>query len=588
MSVLAPVTHVWWVHTKRYSKRLIVAVVLYGAGVTIHNVILPLYYKQLFDTLGVAASAASTVLPVLTRIILFLVGFRVIAWVCFRIGNLAYIAMEAKVMADLERSAFSYLLGHSYQFFADHFAGSLVRKVNRLAKAYEEVSDNMYYKVVPLLLTFGGILFVLIRNYPIVGIVVLVWSVLFAISNIFYARWKLKYDLSRAELDSKATGVLSDAIGNHLTIKSFSASKSEERRYWEATQELLVMRIFGWNLNEMGTAFHWVFLIGIEAVVLYLASTAYVAGTVSLGDFALFQAYLINLFGKLDDLGNVIRKTYTAYADAKEMVDILETPYEIQDRRGAKPLNVSDGRVEFQNVSFYYHQTRPVLKNYALTIKPREKIALVGSSGAGKSTVVKLLLRFYDLDRGKILIDGQNIANVTQDSLRDQIALVPQEPLLFHRTLRDNIRYGRRDATDDEVTEAAKKAHCHEFITQLPQGYETYVGERGVKLSGGERQRVAIARAILKNAPILLLDEATSSLDSESEALIQEALHELMKDKTVIAIAHRLSTIMQMDRIIVMEEGRVTDTGTHERLLKKKGVYQKLWNIQAGGFVTEG
>jgi ABC-type multidrug transport system fused ATPase/permease subunit len=227
------------------------------------------------------------------------------------------------------------------------------------------------------------------------------------------------------------------------------------------------------------------------------------------------------------------------------------------------------------------------LNKFILSIKSKEKVALVGPSGAGKSTVIKLLLRLFDLKGGRILIDGHDIAKVFQDSLRDNIALVPQESILFHRTIMDNIRYGRREATDEEVIEAAKKAHCHEFIKNLSNGYNTYVGERGVKLSGGERQRVAIARAILKNAPILILDEATSSLDSESESLIQEALRELMKNKTVIVIAHRLSTIMQMDRIVVMDQGKVAASGTHNDLLEEDGIYQKLWRIQAGGFIGE-
>jgi ABC-type multidrug transport system fused ATPase/permease subunit len=226
------------------------------------------------------------------------------------------------------------------------------------------------------------------------------------------------------------------------------------------------------------------------------------------------------------------------------------------------------------------------LDDLDLRISPHEKIALVGPSGAGKSTLVKLLFRQYDIDKGKILIDGQSISAMTQDSLHDAIALVPQDPALFHRSLMDNIRYGRRDATDEEVVLAAKKAHCHEFISELSDGYNTLVGERGIKLSGGERQRVAIARAILKDAPILVLDEATSSLDSESESLIQDALKILMKDKTVIVIAHRLSTIIQMDRIVVMEKGKVVDMGTHDELMNKVGIYQKLWNIQAGGFKT--
>jgi len=239
--------------------------------------------------------------------------------------------------------------------------------------------------------------------------------------------------------------------------------------------------------------------------------------------------------------------------------------------------------VLFKKVDFGFNR-RPILKNFNLMINSGEKIALVGPSGAGKTTITKLLFRFFDIQKGYITIDKQSVANVTQDSLRQFISLVPQDPILFHRTLMENIRYGKKEATDKEVMEAAKKARCHEFISELPQGYETYVGERGIKLSGGERQRVAIARAILKNSPILVLDEATSSLDSESESLIQAALRELMQDKTVIVIAHRLSTIMQMDRIIVIENGQVTASGTHDELLKEKGTYFKLWNIQAGGF----
>jgi ABC-type multidrug transport system fused ATPase/permease subunit len=288
------------------------------------------------------------------------------------------------------------------------------------------------------------------------------------------------------------------------------------------------------------------------------------------------------------NFGNILRRMYEAFADATEMVDILRTPHEIVDRKDAKKLIVTDGRIEFNELGFNFNETRSVLSDFNLTITGKEKVALVGPSGAGKTTITRLILRFYDVTSGEILIDGQNIAHVTQDSLRDAIAFVPQEPILFHRTLRENIRYGRRDATDEEVIEAARQAHCYEFVMNTPQGFDTYVGERGIKLSGGERQRVAIARAILKNAPILILDEATSSLDSESESLIQDALAKLMVGKTVMAIAHRLSTVMKMDRIIVIEDGRVGMTGTHSELLAHEGsLYKKLWEIQAGGFIEE-
>lgn len=294
---------------------------------------------------------------------------------------------------------------------------------------------------------------------------------------------------------------------------------------------------------------------------------------------------MLGTFDRLVGLNQQLRRFYDAIADASEMIDILELPHEVQDAAAAAPLEVRRGAIALSEVNFYFNPGTPVFEKFSLSIAGGEKVALVGYSGSGKSTITRLLLRFYDVQRGTITIDGQDIRGVTQDSLRGAIAYVPQEPILFHRTLMENIRYGRRDASDAEVVSAAKAAHCHEFIENLSEGYDSLVGERGIKLSGGERQRVAIARAILKDAPILILDEATSSLDSESEALIQDALQKLMQGKTVIAIAHRLSTVMKMDRIIVMDSGSIVTTGTHDELLAgDMNLYQKLWNIQAGGF----
>ena len=294
---------------------------------------------------------------------------------------------------------------------------------------------------------------------------------------------------------------------------------------------------------------------------------------------------MLALFNQIWNLGRIIRRTYESMADAKEMVAILNTPHEIKDSSQAKILKVKNGAITFKNVKFGYRANHLVLDKFNLTIAPREKVALVGPSGAGKSTVTKLLLRFHDINSGQIKIDDFDISKVTQESLRQNIAVVPQEPTLFHRSLLENIRYGRLQAADEEVIAAAQKARCHHFIERLPDGYGTLVGERGIKLSSGERQRVAIARAILKNAPILLLDEATSSLDSESEALIQEALTELMQSKTAVAIAHRLSTILKMDRIVVIDKNRVVDAGTHAELMEKDGLYRKLWQIQSSGFI---
>jgi ATP-binding cassette subfamily B protein len=320
--------------------------------------------------------------------------------------------------------------------------------------------------------------------------------------------------------------------------------------------------------------------------MLTIALWGWEGGNVTVGDFVLLQSFAVMIMDQIFFVGFAIRDFIEALTNSSEIVGILKQEVAIEDEKDAKLLRVKEGRVNFSHVHFGYNE-KIILPDFDLEITPREKLAFVGASGAGKTTVIKLLLRFYDLKKGSIFVDGQDIRTVTQKSLRSVISLVPQEPFLFHRSLKENIAYGQKNVSMKAIIEAAKKARCHEFISKLSKGYDTLVGERGVKLSGGERQRIAIARAILADAPILVLDEATSSLDSESESQIQAALSELMKQKTVIVIAHRLSTIMQMDRIIVMEKGKIVDQGTHDLLLQKAGIYQKLWNIQAGGFMQE-
>jgi ATP-binding cassette subfamily B protein len=415
-----------------------------------------------------------------------------------------------------------------------------------------------------------------------------VWVVLFVALNFYSVRIRHRLRVQRAAKDSEVTGAVADALTNATNIKLFTGFGREMGIFDRLTDERRVLHVKSWYVGESNMLVQNILMLLVEIAVMYTAVRLWSLGVLSVGDVVLFQSYLLLLFNKLFDFGKVLRSLYEAFAEAQEMVELMALPHGIIDRSGAKALKVKKGALAFEGVSFKYPTGQTVLKYLDLTIKPGEKVALVGPSGAGKSTIVKILFRFYDLTKGRILIDGQDIAKVTQDSLRDAISLVPQEPILFHRTLKENIRYGRPEASDEEVVLAAKQAHCHDFISGLEKGYETYVGERGVKLSGGERQRVAIARAILKNAPILVLDEATSSLDSESEHLIQDALQTLMQGKTVIVIAHRLSTIMQMDRIIVLEDGAVADTGTHHELLKTEGgLYKKLWQLQAGGFLAE-
>ena len=556
---------------------------LTSAGVQVAELAAPLYLKQFFDILAVYTPSPETVRKLLILVGIFgLVSF--FGWVMRRTQAYSFSYLESRVIADLYSSAFDYLIKHSHHFFISRFAGTLTRRVSKFAMAYEVIMDSIMFQFFPVaLFAIGAVVFVFLRN-NILGIALGIWVILFIFFQLVAARLRQPLRVARTEADSRAVGAIADAISNQNTIALFSGSNHEGnifRRvigYWRAA----TIRV--WRADELIWSFFGIFTLGINVGLLYGAVIFWQKGLLTIGDFVLIQSYLMVLFNRLVSMNRELRRFYDSFADAIEMVEILEMPHGISDIPDAKPLKTDDCEITFKNVSFYFNEGRPVLEDFNLTIKGKEKLALVGPSGAGKTTVTNLLLRLYDVQRGSIEIDGQNIAAVTQESLRDAIAFVPQEPILFHRTLMENIRYGRREASDEEVFAAAKKAHCHEFISTMPEGYRTFVGERGVRLSGGERQRVAIARAILKGAPILLLDEATSSLDSESEALIQDALHNLMEGKTVVVIAHRLSTIMKMDRIIVIENGKVLAEGSHRELLGKGGLYKKLWSIQAGSF----
>ncbi len=493
-----------------------------------------------------------------------------------------------KAINELSNRLYQALAMHSYSFFSNNFSGSLVRKVQRTGMAFGTIVSILLYNGLQLVITIIVAVVLTYAKSPALSAVFIVWLALIFVFNYFFAKRFQVLREKRAKADSEATGALSDAITNSTNVLLFNGFEHERGLIDSTLFKLAGLRTRVWTYGVWSWQIQGIFIWVVEVIALLFLFSGWKAGRYSVGDFALVQLIIIQLANAVWSVGQSFRDWMEATADCKEMLDIINTPYEIVDVPGAKVLNATAGEIVFNKVKFNYNETRTVLPDFSLNIKPGEKIALVGSSGAGKSTIVKLLFRFYDVTAGKILIDGQNIAKVTQESLRNAISLVPQDPLLFHRSLMDNIRYGRRDATDEEVYAAAKKAHCHEFISALSDGYKTFVGERGIKLSGGERQRVAIARAILKNAPILVLDEATSSLDSESEMLIQQALEELMRDKTVIVIAHRLSTIAKMDRIIVMENGKIIDQGTHASLIKKRGgVYKKLWSIQAGGFIAE-
>lgn len=577
---------IFWEHIKPY-RLMFFAMLIFVSGAIIINLLTPIFFKQFFDTLAASSTNVDETGKELIKILFIILGLSMGSWLLFRAAGLLHANFQSRAVRDLLDSNFEYLHKHSYHFFVNRFVGSLVRQINRLVRSFEDIMDRLIWDLVPLFVRITVILVVLFSMGKIsIALAMLGWTIVYMTLNYFYSVYKLKYDVQHSETNSRVTAHLADSVTNNQTIKLFAALPQEIKAYKKLTQEQFKIHLFTWYLGEYSIMLQSFLMIILEFGVLYLAVQGWQQGVFTIGDFALIQAYIIALFGQLWGFGRVIRKLYENFADAEEMTEILNMPHEVADKSGAKSLKVQKGEIEFKEVTFAYNKTRTVINNFNLKINPGERIGLVGPSGAGKSTLTSLLFRNYDVTGGKILIDGQKISEVTQNSLRKNISLVPQDPILFHRSLKENIRYGRPGATDKEVLKAAQLAHCHEFIKELPEQYDTLVGERGIKLSGGERQRVAIARAIVKDAPILVLDEATSSLDSESERLIQDALSNLMQGKTTIVIAHRLSTIMQMDRIIVVEDGKIVEEGSHEELLKaKQGTYQKLWNIQVGSFV---
>ncbi len=560
-------------------------IILAFTAVGIMVVTIPLFYKRFFDLLT-ADQSKSIIAPQLIRQIVIIFILNAGIWVSFRIGAFLLSNFESKVMARLKQMSFEYIIDHSYRFFTNTFTGALVQRVNRLSRAFERLIDTLAFNFIGLFVSIVGVLIVVFLNNPTIAWIMLSWIIVTGLVQFFFSRWKLKYDLASSAADSATTALLADTLSNQNAVSSFIGSAYEAKAFKDVSNKQARATRLAWNLANTLDGLQAGLIFIMEFLIFYYAVKFWQRDAITIGTFVLIQVYIIGLAAKLWDFSRIIRNVYESFADSEEMVRILITPHEIQDIPHAKALKMRNSAIEFKNVSFSFDNKHQTLNDLNVIIRGGERIALIGPSGAGKSTLVKLLLRLYNLKDGTILIDNQDIQKVTQESLRNTISLVPQDPVLFHRTLMENIRYGRREASDEEVIAAAKLAHCDDFIEALPLKYETFVGERGIKLSGGERQRVAIARAILKNAPILILDEATSSLDSHSESLIQDALDQLMKNKTTIVIAHRLSTIRKMDRILVIDNGSIVEQGSHTDLIaKEQSLYKHLWNLQAGGFL---
>lgn len=484
---------------------------------------------------------------------------------------------------------FEYVSNHSHRYFTDRFAGSIANKIAHAADGTRQMFQAFmwsgYNTFLALVITTG---LVFTTNFW-AGMVFLVALFIIIPMNYLLAKWRRPAVVQNSEDWSALRGQTVDVSGNMSVMRQFARRGFETQKLGDYVDNHRQSNLKQWTQSEYVLLINNIVIVAMVGGMISILLYNFESGNVGLGDFVMVITLIVDVLGRLTFIGATINSYITTYGQIEEGLEDLMIDHEVVDVEDAKPLKVEQGAMALSEVGFHYleNEDKYVFKDFNLEIPAQQKVGIVGESGAGKSTLVSLVLRQHDLHEGSISIDEQNIAEVTQESLREHIAVVPQEPMMFHRSIGENIRYGKLDATKAQIREAARMAHAHEFIKETPEGYETLVGERGVKLSGGQRQRIAIARAILKNAPILVLDEATSALDSESEVLIQEALHELMVGKTVIAIAHRLSTLREMDRIIVLEEGTVAQDGTHQELVEQEGIYKRLWSHQAGGFLQD-
>lgn len=571
---------------KRYTIPLFFTVALSVLGM---NYLEPYIQAQVlqrisdgdFDSSNLWASFNTEIIAyAIAAIMTGIVGWRINIWMIWN--------LEMRVIRDIAQRVFDHLISLDANFHANRFGGSLVSQTNKLVGSYIRFTDAMIFNLYTLVVAMIATIVILGPRVPIYAFILVALSILYIIGTIRLSRPVRDANREQAEQESRQTGQLADSVANIMAIKSFAAEKHESKRYWKeatktkkATYKSMVTTTYRETFSATMTT-----SIGIAALVIAIFGTNLFGSDIA--TLFLIVTYTGVIGMRLWEFQNVLRQINRALGDASDMVKILQIKPSIQDPEKPKKITQKRGHIELEDVTFTHPgKIEPLFKNLNLRIKPGEKIGLVGHSGSGKTSLTGLLLRFVDIDSGSIKVDGQDVREVAQQDLRSHITYVPQEPLLFHRSLAENIAYSRPNADQREITAIAKLANAHEFIKDLPDGYETLVGERGVKLSGGQRQRVAIARSMLKNAPILVLDEATSALDSESEVLIQDALWKLMEGKTAIVIAHRLSTIQKMDRIIVLDKGEIIEQGTHKELTRKGGKYAELWSHQSGGFLEE-
>lgn len=543
------------------------------------------YVRELINVIDTHGTESLELIWYLTIIILLFYTSENVFW---RTSGLAGNRCTNKATKESYDGLFSYITQHNIDYFNNRLAGKILSKITNTSEAFHKVLPTIFWNLFRVGIQIIVALWLLSLESFWLTLYCGFWILVLIIINLLFARRQTRFSLEGSEAGSELRGVIVDVITNITNAKMNTGLQQEINRV-ETTSEIYKQKsIKSWLFSELNLSVNDVALTFFSGGGLVLSVYLWSIGQVSLGGVIMLIIITGALWDSLGFLGQQLNNFFQSLGEIKEGINYLLVTPKLKDPDTAEKSRINKGQIDFNNVGFNYEETneKHIFKGFQLKIPAGQKVGIVGESGAGKSTFVNLLLRFMDVTDGAISIDGQDIRNITQDDLRKNIAYVPQEPMLFHRSLRDNILYSNPSATEAELIGVARQAHAHGFISELSEGYDTLVGERGIKLSGGQKQRVAIARAMLKNSPILILDEATSALDSSSEQLIQDSFKELMKGRTTIVIAHRLSTLNQMDRIIVMDKGVIIEDGTHEELLALKGQYANLWNHQSGGFIS--
>jgi ATP-binding cassette subfamily B protein len=568
-------------------KGWLLLMLLFEFGQAAGNILVPYAIKDIMD--AVAQQKADALISISSANPLVLLTALNVAEILFsRASGAVLITIGPRLRRHTTESLYAYLQHHSSRYFSEHFAGALAHRISETAVSLNHTLWALICDFWPIAISFAVSVALLYHVHADLGLFVAGWVLVYVVISFLMATRCQPYSQNYAAMRSLVNGKIVDAVSNMQNAKLFARLQFEQEYLGGyLTDELKQARRTFWFMERVRW-FQFIAAAVLKVGTLYFALMLWQQKLISVGDFAMSAGLALLIIGDARNLSRRFLEFFEYIGNIDNGVNTIIKPHEIVDTSDAKELKVGSGCIEFKNVSFGYDQDHLVFDNLNVLISPGQRVGLVGFSGSGKSTFVNLILRNYEPQHGQILIDGTDIAAVTQDSLHRQVSLIPQDPSLFHRSLQENIGYGRLNTDFEQIQQAALAAHADTFIQAMPLGYGALVGERGVKLSGGQRQRIAIARVILKDAPILILDEATSSLDSVTEQTIQENLDKVVGRKTVIAVAHRLSTIAHLDRILVFDQGHIVEDGTHEELLSKQGYYYHLWSRQAGGFLPEG